>query len=219
MGLLFFVFEDGMGYECWVDYVLDVLMYFVYCDGKYINVLGQSFCDFMKGWLFVLFGEILILLDWVDYLIIVFFEVCVKKFIEMCGVDGGLWCRFCVLFVLWVGLIYDQLVLDVVWDLCCGWSVEQCNGLWVVVVCDGFVGEYDGLYLYDIVCDVLEIVEYGLKNCVCFGQGGLVFDEMYFLNVLCESVDIGKVFVDELLVKYKGEWVGDLFCIYGEYFY
>ena len=44
-GLLPFVFEDGMSYQRYVDYALDVPMYFIYRDGEYIDVAGASFAN------------------------------------------------------------------------------------------------------------------------------------------------------------------------------
>jgi glutamate--cysteine ligase len=96
-GMLPFVFEDGFGFEAWVDYALDVPMYFVYRDGKYINALGQSFRDFLKGELPALPGETPTLSDWADHLTTIFPEARVKKFIEMRGADGGQWRRLCAL--------------------------------------------------------------------------------------------------------------------------
>ncbi|MBD9525535.1 glutamate--cysteine ligase [Paracoccus sp. PAR01] len=218
-GLLPFAFESGMGYEAWVDYVLDVPMYFVYRDGKYINALGQSFRDFMKGQLPALPGEVPTLSDWADHLTTVFPEARVKKFIEMRGADGGPWRRLCALPALWVGLIYDQNALDAAWDLCRGWSAEQRDGLRVAAARQGLQGEFDGLRLHDIARDVLEIAEFGLKARARVGAGGLVPDETHFLNALKESVDSGKAPADELLAKYHGEWGGDLSRIYDEYSY
>src|SRR5271170_3704905 len=57
-GTIPFVFEPGMGFERYVDYMLDVPMYFVYRDGRYIDASGQSFRDFLKGRLPALPGEI-----------------------------------------------------------------------------------------------------------------------------------------------------------------
>ncbi|MDS9465968.1 glutamate--cysteine ligase [Paracoccus sp. MBLB3053] len=218
-GLLPFVFEDGMGYEAWVDYVLDVPMYFVYRDGKYINALGQSFRDFMKGQLPALPGEIPTLSDWADHLTTVFPEARVKKFIEMRGADGGPWRRLCALPALWVGLIYEQTTLDAAWDLCRGWSAEQREGLRVAASRDGLQGEFDGLRLHDIAREVLEIAEHGLKLRARAGAGGLVPDETHFLNALKESVDSGKTPADELLEKYRGAWNADISRVYGEYSY
>ncbi|HWL57134.1 MAG TPA: glutamate--cysteine ligase [Paracoccus sp. (in: a-proteobacteria)] len=218
-GLLPFAFENGMGYEAWVDYVLDVPMYFVYRDGKYIDALGQSFRDFMQGKLPALPGEIPTLSDWADHLTTVFPEARVKKFIEMRGADGGPWRRLCALPALWVGLIYDQGALDAAWDLCRGWNAEQRNGLRVAAARQGLQGEFEGLNLRDISREVLDIAEHGLKARARTGAGGLIPDETHFLNTLRESVDTGKAPADELLEKYHGEWGGDLSRIYAEYSY
>ena len=66
-------------------------MYFVYRDGKYINALGQSFRDFLKGKLPALPNELPTLNDWADHLTTIFPEARLKKFIEMRGADGGPW--------------------------------------------------------------------------------------------------------------------------------
>ncbi|WP_199258944.1 glutamate--cysteine ligase [Paracoccus binzhouensis] len=218
-GLLPFAFEDGFGYEAWVDYVLDVPMYFVYRDGKYIDALGQSFRDFLKGKLPALPGEIPTLSDWADHLTTVFPEARVKKFIEMRGADGGPWRRLCALPALWVGLLYDQTALDAAWDLVKGWDTEtreawrQGAGL---LALDAEVG---GTKMRDLAREVLAISEAGLKARARAGSGGLVPDETHFLNALKESVETGKVPADELLGKYHGEWAGDLSRIYAEYSY
>ena len=106
-GMLPFVFEDGMGFERYVDYALDVPMYFVYRDGRYVDALGQSFRDFLDGRLPALPGEKPTLSDWADHLTTIFPEVRLKKFMEMRGADGGPWRRICALPALWVGLLYD----------------------------------------------------------------------------------------------------------------
>lgn len=116
-GMLPWVFEDGMGFERWVQYALDVPMYFVYRDGKYINALGMSFRDFLKGNLPALPGETPTLSDWADHLTTAFPEARIKKFMEMRGADGGPWRRLCALPAFWVGLMYDQTALDGAWDL------------------------------------------------------------------------------------------------------
>ena len=111
-GMLPFVFEEGFGFEAWTEYVLDVPMYFVYRDGKYIDALGQSFRDFLDGKLPALPGERPKISDWADHLTTVFPEARVKQFIEMRGADGGPWRKLCALPAFWVGLMYDQNSLD-----------------------------------------------------------------------------------------------------------
>jgi glutamate--cysteine ligase len=107
-GMLPFVFEDGFGYERYCDYALDVPMYFVFRDGKYIDAAGLSFRDFLDGKLPQLPGEKPTLADWTDHLSTAFPEVRLKSFLEMRGADGGRWGRICALPALWVGLLYSD---------------------------------------------------------------------------------------------------------------
>ena len=124
-GMLPFVFEDGFGYERYLDYALDVPMYFVFRDGKYIDVAGQSFRDFLEGKLPQLPGEKPRLSDWIDHLSTAFPEVRLKSFLEMRGADGGRWGRICALPALWVGLLYDDDALDAAWDLVKHWTIDE----------------------------------------------------------------------------------------------
>ena len=218
-GMLPFAFQDGMGYEAWVDYVLDVPMYFVYRDGKYIDALGQSFRDFMNGRLPALPGEVPTLSDWADHLTTVFPEARVKKFIEMRGADGGPWRRLCALPALWVGLIYDQSALDAAWDLVKGWNHETRESWRREAGLQALDARVDGVLMRDLAREVLAIAESGLKARARQGAGGLVPDETHFLNALKESVETGKVPADEMLAQYHGEWAGDLDRIYAEYSY
>ncbi len=218
-GMLPFVFQDGFGYDAWVDYILDVPMYFVYRDGKYIDALGQSFRDFLNGRLPALPGELPTLSDWADHMTTVFPEARVKQYLEMRGADGGPWRRLCALPALWVGLLYDGTALDAAWDLAKGWDAETRDGLRRAAARDGLKGEAGGVKLLDLSRQVLDIAEAGLKARACPGAGGLVPDETHFLNALHEAVDSGRTPADELLARYHGEWQGDLSQIYGEYAY
>ena len=218
-GMLPFAFEDGMGFERYVDYALDVPMYFVYRDGKYIDALGQSFRDFMKGELPALPGEKPTLSDWADHLTTIFPEARLKKFIEMRGADGGPWRRLCALPALWVGLLYDQSALDAAWDLVKGWDAETREGLRVAASVSALQAEAGGVKMHDLAREVLAIAEAGLKARAMPGAGGMVPDETHFLNALQESVDGGSVPADELLAHYNGDWNGDLARIYGAYSY
>ena len=123
--MLPFVFETGMGFERYVDYALDVPMYFVYRDGNYIDVAGASFRDFMAGKLVAMPGELPTLDDWSDHLTTLFPEVRMKRFLEMRGADGGRWHRICALPAFWVGLLYDDAALDAAWDLVKPWTADE----------------------------------------------------------------------------------------------
>ena len=218
-GMLPFVFDDGFGFEAWVEYALDVPMYFVYRDGKYIDALGQSFRDFLKGRLPALPGEVPTLSDWADHLTTIFPEARLKKFIEMRGADGGPWRRLCALPALWVGLTYDQSALDAAWDLVKGWDADTREALRVAASVDGLQARVGGIDMRELAGRVLEISREGLKARARPGAGGMIPDERHFLHALEDSVEDGRVPADELLEQYEGDWQGDLSRIYEAYSY
>ncbi|MBM7066061.1 glutamate--cysteine ligase [Actibacterium sp. 188UL27-1] len=218
-GMVPFVFDDGFGFERWAEYALDVPMYFVYRDGEYIDALGQSFRDFLKGQLPALPGEKPMLSDWADHLTTLFPEARVKKFIEMRGADGGPWRRLCALPAFWVGLTYDQGALDAAWDLAKGWDAETRDALRVAASVDGLQGEANGLNLHDLARETVAIAQAGLQARARPGAGGLIPDETHFLNALTETIETGQTPADELLAHYDGDWNGDLKRIYAEYSY
>jgi glutamate--cysteine ligase len=218
-GMLPFVFEDGFGFEAYAEHALDVPMYFVYRDGTYINALGQSFRDFLKGELPALPGEKPTLSDWADHLTTLFPEARVKKYIEMRGADGGPWRRLCALPAFWVGLMYDQGALDAAWDLVKGWDAETREGLRVAASVDGLAAEVNGIRMHDLARQAVALAEQGLAARARPGAGGLIPDETHFLNALKESLESGQTPADELLAHYAGDWNGDLDRIYAEYSY
>ncbi|MCP3971987.1 MAG: glutamate--cysteine ligase [Rhodobacteraceae bacterium] len=218
-GMLPFAFEEGFGFERWVEYALDVPMYFVYRDGRYIDALGQSFRDFLKAELPALPGETPTLSDWADHLTTLFPEARVKKFIEMRGADGGPWRRLCALPAFWVGLTYDQSALDAAWDMAKDWDAETRESLRVAASVDGLDARVNGLKMIELAREAVAIAKTGLKNRARPGLGGMVPDERHFLHALEESIESGKSPADELLDHYHGDWNGDLSRVYGEYSY
>ena len=218
-GMLPFVFEDGMGFQRYVDYALDVPMYFVYRDGKYINALGQSFRDFLKGQLPALPGEMPTLSDWADHLTTIFPEVRIKQFMEMRGADGGPWRRLCALPAFWVGLLYDQSSLDAAWDLVKSMDAETRDALCVAASVDGLQAEVSGIKMMELARQAVNISNAGLVARARTGAGGMVPDETHFLNALQDSLETGQTPADELLARYHGDWEGDLTRIYEDYSY
>ena len=216
-GMLPFVFEDGFGFERYVDFALDVPMYFVYRDGKYIDASGQSFRDFLAGRLPALPGETPTLSDWADHLTTIFPEARIKKYMEMRGADGGPWRRLCALPALWVGLMYDQSALDAAWDLAKGWTAEQRDQLRLDAGRLGLKAQIAGRSLQDVAKEVLAISEAGLKARA--RAGAFDRDETHFLNAIQEIAASGKTAADELLEHYNGDWNGDLDRVYADYSY
>ena len=218
-GMIPFIFDDDFGFERWVEYALDVPMYFVYRDGKYVDALGQSFRDFLEGKLPALPGEKPTLSDWADHLTTAFPEARIKKYLEMRGADGGPWRRLCALPAFWVGLCYDQNSLDAAWDLVKGWDAPTREELRIAASVDGLHAKVGDIDMHALAKEVLDIAHAGLSSRARPGAGGMIPDETHFLNALIESVETKKTPADELMDHYNGAWAGDLNRIFAEFSY
>ena len=207
-GMLPFVFDEGFGFERYTEYALDVPMYFVYRNGTYHDVSGESFRDFLEGKLPQLPGEKPTIKDWSDHLTTIFPEVRMKSFIEMRGADGGPWRELCALPALWVGLLYDQSTLDAAWDLVKSWTVEEQQLLRDGVPRHALKTPFRSGTLLDVAREVVALAENGLK--ARGKQDGMGNDERIYLNELQTIVDVGKTPAERLLELYENEWHGDI---------
>ena len=216
-GMLDFVFEDGFGFERYVDYVLDVPMYFVYRDGNYIDASGQSFRDFMDGKLPALPGEKPLMTDWVDHMSTVFPEVRLKQFLEMRGADGGPWSRLCALPAFWVGLLYDTDARDAARDLVKDWTAEELQALRDEVPKQALNTPFRNRTVKDVALDALQISHRGLHNRARLDSVGL--DETHFLKPLFQIATSGLTPAEELLAAYEGRWGQSVDPVFQEYAY
>jgi len=211
-GMLPWAFEPGMGFQRYVDWVLDVPMYFVYRDGKYINALGQSFRDFLKGRLPAMPGEMPTLSDWADHLTTVFPEARVKQYIEMRGADAGDEAHLAALPAFWVGLMYDQDALLAAWDIAKGWDAATREEWRVAASENGMAAKVGGLRMTDLAAQVLALSESGLRARARAGGGAA--DESGYLAPLWETVRTAQGPADRWLSLARGEWAGSLTPIY-----
>jgi len=216
-GMLPFAFEPGMGFERYADYMLDVPMYFVYRDGHYLDVAGQSFRDFLAGRLPGLPGEIPSMGDWVNHLTTAFPEVRLKRFLEMRGADGGPWDRLCALPALWVGLLYDSQALDAASEMVKDWTVAELELLRRDVPRLALETAFRGRKLHDWSKDLLRIARAGLvRRRKLDRMGG---DESHFLNALDHIVDSGRTPAQEKLELFHGRWNGTIDPVFAEFAY
>lgn len=214
-GMLPFVFDDGFGYEQYLDYALDVPMYFVFRDGKYLDAAGLSFRDFMAGKLEVLPGEKPRRSDWIDHLSTAFPEVRLKSFLEMRGADGGRWSRICALPAFWVGLLYDQSALNAAWDEVKHWTLPERQRLRDEVPKLGLSAiTPEGEPLRTLAQRILAISEAGLNARARLNASG--DNESGFLDPLREIVQRGTTPADILLERFYGDWQGDVSRVYDE---
>jgi glutamate--cysteine ligase len=213
-GMLPWVFEDGMGFERYVDYALDVPMYFVYRDGKYHDVAGRSFRDFLARKLPGLEKTEPTIADWADHLTTIFPEVRLKKFLEMRGADGGHWRRLCALPALWVGIYYDQTALDAAWDMVKDWTAEERSALREAVPKLGLRTPFRGTDVQALALRMLEISRAGLRARA--EKDSIGGTEEGFIEPLFQIVESGKTRAEDLLERYEGPWGRDVTKIYAE---
>jgi glutamate--cysteine ligase len=216
-GMLDFVFHDGFGFETYARYALQVPMYFVKRDGRYIDVAGRSFRDFMDGKLPELPGERPTLKDWADHTTTIFPEVRLKKYLEMRGADSGPWSRLCALPALWMGVLYDAAALEAAWDLCKAWKIEDHERLRADVARRGLKAEIAGRSVQDVAQDLLAIAKQGLKTRNRL-SGGMV-DETGYLAELEHIAETGVTPAERLLELYNGQWKGDASRVFEDFAY
>ncbi len=216
-GMLDFVFEPGFGYEHYVDYILNVPMYFVYRNGRYLDASGKSFRDFMAGRLDVVPGEKPLISDFNDHLTTAFPEVRLKTFLEMRGADAGPWGRLCALPALFVGLLYDQGALDAAWDLVKDFSAAERHALRDGVPRQALKLPFRKGSVRDLAMEALRIAAHGLKQRARLNAGGS--DETQFLEPLIEFADSGSCPAERKLELFHGAWAASVDPVFREFAY
>ena len=216
-GMLDFVFEDGFGYQRYVDYLLDVPMYFSYRDGIYHDASGKSFRDFLQGRLDVLPGVLPTLRDWNDHMTTAFPEVRLKKFLEMRGADSGPWSRICALPAFWVGLLYDDAALDAAWDLVKDFTMEERHALRDGVPRHALRLPFRGASVRELAVEALKIAHAGLRRRARADACGS--DEAGFLDPLLEIAESGQTPAEHKLALFHGEWNGSVDPVFRAFAY
>src|SRR5699024_3358507 len=202
-GMLDWVFDADMSFERYVDYALDVPMYFVYRDGTYIDAAGQSFRDFLAGRLPALPGETPVMSDWDDHLTTLFPEVRLKRFMEMRGADGG--------------PCYDAIALDEAWQLCREFTATERNELRAATPRQGLAAPYRGTTVQTLAQSMVDIARRGLQRRDLRNSAGR--DESMFLEQLAEIAASGRTAADVLLERYHGSWHASVDPVFSEFAY
>lgn len=213
-----FAFEEGFGFERYVDWAVDVPMYFVKRGDSYHDVTGTTFQAFMNGALEGVVPDARPTIgDWNNHLSTLFPDVRLKKYIEMRGADGGPWRRICALPAYWVGLLYDKGVLDQAWDLVKDWTAEERAKLRLEVPRNALQTRFREGTVLDIAKQTLALSQEGLRRRARLSDGDL--DERVHLAPIEEGLAAGMCPADIMLQRYNGSWNGDLDNIFKDYAY
>jgi glutamate--cysteine ligase len=204
-GMLPFAFFDGFGFEHYVDWALDVPMYFVVRNGRYHDMTAYTFRQFMNGAAPADLPEPAPTMgDWKNHLSTLFPEVRLKTYLEMRGADGGPWRRLCALPALWVGLLYDRTALDAAKELVATWTADERQSLRDSVPKTALATPFRNHTVLEIARDVVGIARDGLKRRAVSGNG--VADETCYLAPLEETLALGKTPAENLLMQYQTRW-------------
>jgi glutamate--cysteine ligase len=212
-GMLPWAFEPGMGFERWVDYALDVPMYFIKRD-EYIDVAGKSFRDLLAGKVPGMSGVRATISDWANHLSSIFPEVRLKRYLEMRGADSGSLPNLLALPALWVGVLYDDAALDAAWDLVKDWTAEERQKLRDDVPKLALAAKVHGRTVFELATDVVKLARAGLARRQRLDVSGQ--DETRYLEVLEDRLVRGTTPAQELLDKFNGPWGGSVDPIFTE---
>jgi glutamate--cysteine ligase len=213
-GMLPWVFEPGMGFERWVDYALDVPMYFVKHDDDYVDAAGQSFRDLLDGKLPAMPGVRATISDWANHLSTTFPEVRLKRYLEMRGADSGPLSNLLALPAFWAGILYDDSSLDAAWDLVKDWTAEERQRLRDAVPKQALAATIRGRTVFELATEALKLARFGLARRNHLDTSGR--DETRYLDVLDDRLARGTTAAQELLAKFHGPWGGSVDPIYTE---
>lgn len=216
-GMLPFVFDEGMSFEAYTDYALDVPMYFIYRNGRYINATEGTFRQYIENRHPGLSGYEPTMQDWADHQTTIFPEVRLKQFLEMRGADGGPWRRLCALPALWVGLLYDETALDAAYDLIKDWTTEERQNLRDQVPKLALKAKFRDRTVQDLAKDIVEIASEGLKARNRLDSNGT--DERHFIADLEDIAYSGMTSAEKHLEKFQGAWKGSVDPLFEEHAY
>jgi glutamate--cysteine ligase len=213
-GMLPFAFEPGMGFERYVDYALDVPMYFVKRGAHYHDVAGASFRDLLAGRLAALPGERATMSDWVNHLSTIFPEVRLKRYLEMRGADVGPRARICALSAFFVGLYYDPIALDAAFEVIKTWGAAERQKLREDVPRLALAATIAGRPLREIARDILAISRAGLVRRGRRDELGR--DETIYLEPIERIIETGRTPAEDWLARYVGPWDKSVDPIFAE---
>ena len=206
------VFDDYFGYEQWIDYILDVPMYFLHRGDDYIDVAGRSFRDFMDGMLTGFEGQMASMGDFQDHITTAFPEVRLKRFLEMRGADGGAWGNICALPAFWVGLLYDEQALEEAAALAAPLNANDVMEARLSVSRDGLRGQLGGREVHDLAAKLVDLASAGLRRRARIDDSG--GDETGYLAPLRNAIASGETPAERLLRLHRDSWGGDLTQIF-----
>jgi glutamate--cysteine ligase len=208
------MFAEDFGFERYVEWLLDVPMYFILRGDRYHDVAGASFREFMRKGQNSLPGGVATIGDFADHMTTAFTDVRVKQFLEMRGSDAGRPEMMVAQSALWTGLLYDDAALAAAEALVRRRPWEEYVALRAEVPRLALGAPWAGGTVRELARDMITIAAEGLRaRGERDAHGG---GEEVYLRPLQEIVDGGRTQAEFWLDRYNNQWSGDASRIFAE---
>ena len=207
-------FEEGFGFEKFVDYAMNQPLLGIYMDGVFVDAKGAKFSDFMEGNLEICPGRKATMADWENHLNTIWPEVRVRGLLEMRGADNGPVEMIKALPAFWVGLLYDKTALNAAYEMVCDWSNEDREYLRRETPRTGLQTPFMGTNVQELAQNFIALSEAGLKRRAIKDENGN--DESIYLAPLHVIADTGRNWATRLLERYYGRWNGKIDKLFEE---
>jgi glutamate--cysteine ligase len=204
-GMLAFIFGPQAGFEDYVEYALDVPMYFVIRGGEYADMTHLTFRQFMErgeG------AERATLDDWALHLTTLFPEVRLKRYIEVRAADSQPPETMLALPAVMKGVLYESDAAESAWDLVRRWSWEERQALYAEVHRLGMRARIRGITVGDLARELIAIAASGLARQGRVNDRGE--DERVYLEHLEDMVRTGRSLAKLVADRWDGEWHRDV---------
>jgi len=202
-GILHFVFEPDFGYRDYVEWALDVPMFFIVREGRYLPARGTTFRTLMTSGFE---GHHATVADWNLHLTTLFPEVRLKKIIEVRGADAVPRAMICALPAVWKGILYDADACEAAWQLVAALTPQQREEAQLEVARRGLAASIGGRRALDLARELVAISSEGLR---AIGEpAGSNPDERSFLDPLSELIELGRSPGEYVLEQWRGAWQG-----------
>ena len=204
-GLLKFAFLPEVSFHHYVEYALDVPMYFIIRDGDYIDMTGVTFRQFLEQGRQ---GHHATIEDWNDHLTTLFPETRIKRYLEVRCADSQPPELMLAFPALIKGVFYDSDCLQAAWDLVKTWSWDERMQAYLDSHCDALAARVRRYALLDLAKELLQIAWEGLRRQKAVNSQG--DDETIYLDPLKTLLSQGKCPADLLVEKWEGELQHDI---------
>ncbi len=214
-GLLPFVFDENFNFEKYVEYALDVPMYFIIRDQKYVNMTNYTFRNFLENKLIDNKFIEPTIDDWINHLSTLFPQVRLKQFLEIRSMDACSWDLICSQPAFWIGLIYDENSFNKAQEVTESWTQDDRNYINEIVPKEGLHAKFKGGSILDIAQKLFEISKKGLDSRNILSRNKK-YNETFYLKDLESNLTLGQSPADILINKFNTKWDQDINNIYSE---